>query len=525
MGEGDKPEGADDLFEDLDKFFAPIKDVDWPDPDAEAPLTEPEAQEEHVAVHGGEPEAESEWEPQGACEASDEAELEAADEPDERTGDGGTAEAVWYDTEAMDAIEGESPIVIEEAEPSEVPGQAGLFAGGSPGDEAEPEEAEAYFEPTPDPWVQPEQPSEEDVEAAAEHFAESIRSEDSDLDEEPEPVAAAHEPGDLLSGIGADAVEEDILSDLDETGSHTVKVGTEGLGGPSWQEPTSMEVGADLDRQGGRDVPAAFATGLILAAAAFGSLLIDRAFFAVVAALIILVAQGELFGVMHKHHKQPATGVGLVTGALILWGAYDRGEGAVLAMVSLGAIATLLWFMAVPAIHRKDTLVNVGLTVFNIVYIPVLGSFLLLTLALGEDGEALVAAVIALTFIFDTIAFLAGATFGGSSIQRPLAPDTSPKKSWEGLLAATLVTIIVSVGFVGTFVEPFDNHQLNSFLLGLVVSLAATFGDLAESLIKRDLGIKDMGSVLPGHGGVLDRIDSLLFTAPAAFFLFRVLFS
>jgi phosphatidate cytidylyltransferase len=516
VGEGDKREGADDLFEDLDKFFAPIKDVDWPEPDVEAPPTEPEAQEEHVAVRGGESQAESEWEPQVSSElADDEEELPAASETLEP--DAGDAESVWYDTEALDAIEDESPIVIEDAEPSEVPGQEGLFSGGPPESEGEAADTE--------PWVKPEQPSEEDVEAAAEHFAESIRAEEPEVDEVPEPFGDEREPGDFMADLGADAVEEDILSDLDEASGRTVKVGTEGLGGPSWQEPTSMEVGADLDRQGGRDVPAAFATGLVLAAAAFGSLLIGRAFFAVVAALILLVAQGELYGVMHKHHRQPATGVGLVTGALILWGAYDRGEGAVLAMLSLGIMATLLWFMAVPANHRKDTLGNVGLTVFNIAYIPVLGSFLLLTLALGDDGKNLVAVVIALTFTFDTVAFLAGATFGGSSIQRPLAPDTSPKKSWEGLLAATLVTVIVSVGFVGTIAGSFEGHVLNEFLLGFVVSLAATFGDLAESLLKRDLGIKDMGSVLPGHGGVLDRIDSLLFTAPAAFFLFRVLFT
>jgi phosphatidate cytidylyltransferase len=523
VGEGDKPEGTDDLFEDLDKFFAPIKDVDWPEPDVEAPPTDPESQEEHVAVHGGEPQAESEWEPQIPSDLADEDELQGTAEDVQP--DASDTESVWYDTEAMDAIEDESPIVIEDAEPAEVPGQEGLFSGDA-ADEGEAEaDADAVFQGAADPWVQPEQPSEEDVEAAAEHFAESIRAEEPEIDEAPGPFGDDREPGDLMDDLGAEAVEEDILSDLDDTGAHTVKVGAEGLGGPSWQEPTSMEVGADLDRQRGRDVPAAFATGLILAAAAFGSLLIGRAFFAVVASLILLVAQGELFGVMHKHHKQPATGVGLATGALILWASYDRGEGAVLAMLALGTMATLLWFMAVPAIHRKDTLVNVGLTVFNIAYIPILGSFLLLTLALGEDGEALVAAVIALTFIFDTVAFLAGATFGGSSIQRPLAPDTSPKKSWEGLLAATLVTTIVAVGFVGTFVGPFEGHVLNEFLLGLVVSLAATFGDLAESLLKRDLGIKDMGSVLPGHGGVLDRIDSLLFTAPAAFLLFRVLFS
>ncbi|HEY7660357.1 MAG TPA: phosphatidate cytidylyltransferase [Actinomycetota bacterium] len=525
MGEGDKTEGADDLFEDLDKFFAPIKDVDWPEPEAEeAEPAEAEAQEEHVAVHGGEPEAESDWEPEApeavefdAAEETDATEALAVDEPEETE----PGEAVWYDTESMDAVEDETPIVIEDAAPAEVPGQEDLFAG-SEGEE-DVMAADDAEETLDDAWARPEQPTEADVEAAAEHFAESIREEEgSAFGEE---AVEEGERGDLLADMGAEEVEEDILSDLDETAGHTVKVGGEGLGGPSWQEPTSMEVGADLDRQPGRDVPAAFVTGLVLAAVAFGSLLIDRALFAVVAAVIILVAQGELFGVMHKHHKQPATGVGLVTGALILWGAYDRGEGAVLAMFALGTMATLLWFMAVPAIHRKDTLVNVGLTVFNVVYIPVLGSFLLLTLSIGRDGESLVATVIALTFVFDTVAFAAGATFGGSSIRRPLAPDTSPKKSWEGLIAASFVTILASVAVVGTFVDPFTDHVMNEFLLGVVISLAATFGDLAESLIKRDLAIKDMGSILPGHGGVLDRVDSLLFTAPAAFFLFRVLFA
>ena len=517
MAEGEKRKGADDLFEDLDKFFAPIKDVDWPEPEGHASEAPPAEGEAHVTVPD---------------EGSDDAVAPTGDEASSESVAEEPSESVWYDTAVMETVgddagepvEGE-PILIGEAPREEVPGQTGLFLGEGEGGEPETEEPPSS---EPDAWSS-EQPSEEDVEAAAEHFAESIRAEEAEVVVGSEVVSGTPEGPDeeAISEIGADAVEEDILSDLEEpAGTRTIKVGAEGLGGPSWQEPASMEVGADLDRQGGRDVPAAFVTGLVLAGIAFGGLLAGKAWFAGVAALIALVAQGELFGVMHKHHRQPATAVGLVTGALVMWGAYDKGEGAVLAMVALGSMATFLWFMAVPAIHRKETLVNVALTVFNVAYIPVLASFLLLTLAFsGTDGRALVAAVIALTFVFDVAAFLAGATFGGSSIQRPLAPDTSPKKSWEGLLAGTLVTIIVSVGFVGSFVKPFENHQLDSFLLAIVISFAATFGDLAESLIKRDLGIKDMGSILPGHGGVLDRIDSLLFTAPAAFVLFRVLFT
>ena len=85
--------------------------------------------------------------------------------------------------------------------------------------------------------------------------------------------------------------------------------------------------------------------------------------------------------------------------------------------------------------------------------------------------------------------------------------------------------MIVSVALVSQFVEPLQDKRIESLLLGIVVAAAATFGDLAESLVKRDVGIKDMSSLLPGHGGVLDRIDSLLFVAPAAFLLFRVVFA
>jgi phosphatidate cytidylyltransferase len=338
---------------------------------------------------------------------------------------------------------------------------------------------------------------------------------------------------DLMEELGAEpypaeeAEDEDVFAAMaEEDPSRTIVVGTEGLGGPSWQEPAAVEVGADLDRRGTeRDVPAAFLTGIVLAGVALVALLIGEGVFAIFAAVVALVAQGELYGVMAKHHRQPATAVGLVSGALILAGAYYHGEAGLVSMLSLGLLATFLWYLTVPAPHRKDLVGNIGLTLLGVVWIPVLAGSLLIILTTFETE--VVVAVIALTFVFDTVAFVIGSVWGGSFVQRPLAPATSPKKSIEGLIVGTLGTVIISVGFVTALVDAgpgiFQASRLNAVLLGLVVSLAATFGDLAESLIKRDVGVKDMGSVLPGHGGVLDRIDSLLFVAPAALLLLRII--
>ena len=514
----DKREG-DDLFEDLDKFFAPIRDVDW-ETDEPTEATETPS-EEHVSVRASEPPSPP-TEPEPPPTPPSVSQPPSGGEEDE--------DEAWYDTSVLEPIDdqiGEPggpvdeasedvPVVLED-QPEEVSSdQADLFE-----ELATPVEVPGQDEgPTLPSYLDEEEsvgsdePSDEDLEAAADYFAGSVGS---GYDEEVSPESAAE-------------VEEDILSDLDEEpGGRTVVVGAEGLGGPSWQEPAAVEVGADVERRGPageRDVPAAFLTGVILAGIALGSLLIGKGPFAVVAAAVVLFAQGELFGVMAKHHHQPATAVGLVTGALIMAGAYYQGEAGALAMFSLGVVATFLWFMAVPSVHRKDTLANVGLTILNVAYVPLLASYLIVTLELtGSDADALVVAVIGLAFIYDTAAFLVGSVWGGSFFTRPLAPDISPKKSIEGLIGAALVTVIVSMALVPSFVGPFEDKRIESLLLAIVVAAAATVGDLAESLIKRDLGIKDMGSILPGHGGVLDRIDSLLFVAPAAFLFFRVIFA
>jgi phosphatidate cytidylyltransferase len=563
----DKGNG-DDLFEDLDKFFAPIKDVDWDEPASAGARETPN--EEHVAVRAAELETPA---------PSEQPPVEAEDDEDD-----------WYDTTVIEPIQGlgddlfageeEGGAAPEVVETIEVVEEGEVVAAESPPPEmftdededvlddvdggptidellaqeaAVPVDADADAEPedldtvtaewTLDQDDEPvvaapsaplpsfldedetaEGPSEEDLEAAAEHFAGSVRA-GATIDE---PVAAGSTAGaELVDDLGPIQVEQDILSDLGASEPRTVMV-SEGLGGPSWQDPGSIEVGADIDRRGPnaseRDVPAAFLTGVVLAGVALGALLIGQAVFAVIATAVVLMAQGELFGVMVKHHRQPATAVGLLSGLLIMGGAYFHGEGAVLAMFVLGVMATFLWFMAGPAAHRKDTIVNIGLTVMNLAWIPVMAGYLLVMLDL-EHGTQLVVAVIGLTFVFDTAAFLGGSIMGGQFFQRPLAPSVSPKKSVEGLVIATLTTMVVSVALVTSFVEPFKDMKVESLVLAIVVSAAATLGDLAESLVKRDLAIKDMGTVLPGHGGVLDRIDSLLFVAPAVFLYLRVVFA
>ena len=248
----------------------------------------------------------------------------------------------WYDTsvlEPIDELMGEAiedediaaDLAADASDAASATDQSGLFDDptGLGHDRAR---------TTGDSMDEDETPSAEDIEAAAEHFSGSIQVDDG-LDDEPIDEVVSVAPGseasgdDLFADIHGGDVEEDILSDLDEDDGvpRTVVVGSEGLGGPSWQEPTSVEVGADLDRrgpnEGERDVPAAFLTGIVLAGVALGSLMIGKGAFAIVAGLVVLVAQGELFGVTVKHHQQPATAVGLVTGALMIAGAYYHGRG------------------------------------------------------------------------------------------------------------------------------------------------------------------------------------------------------
>jgi phosphatidate cytidylyltransferase len=257
-------------------------------------------------------------------------------------------------------------------------------------------------------------------------------------------------------------------------------------------------------------------TGVVLAALALLFLAIARPLFAILASAVVLVAQAELYHTMRRRGYQPATALGLVLGGLTLAAAYLRGEQGMLFVLALGLILTFLWYMVAPPKARAGSLGNIGATMLGLAYVPFLAGYILVILSQANSGRSLMLSVIALTFLYDVVAFFIGSFYGS----RPLAPTISPKKSWEGLAAATVVTFGVSIAFVSQ-IGPMTGPRAAG--LALVVCILAPLGDLAESALKRDLGVKDMGTIMPGHGGALDRIDSALFVAPAAFYFLRLI--
>ncbi len=260
----------------------------------------------------------------------------------------------------------------------------------------------------------------------------------------------------------------------------------------------------------GRDLKAAVGSAVVLLGAAASSLYFWKPAFMGIVAVAVVVAVWELRkGLMAKDIDLPEQPL-MLGGVVMVVVAYVWGAPALVTATAVTALVTMLWLL-----HRGiDGYVKTATgSVFTLIYVPFLGSFVALLLAEGgrdgggldNDGVAGIITFIVVTIASDIGGYIAGVLFG----KHPMAPVISPKKSWEGFAGSTVFTVAAGWALV---VYLLDGDWWVGVFLGLIAVVMATLGDLCESVIKRDLGIKDMSQVIPGHGGLMDRLDSLLAT-------------
>ncbi len=316
-----------------------------------------------------------------------------------------------------------------------------------------------------------------------------------------EPVTPAPDPG-----PGAGVLATDTGAPAEAPGGPDDASGPDGSGGA-----TSPDEAAPPPRRvprAGRDLRAAIGVGLLLGAVVIGSLVLDaRAFLLVVTAAMALGAWEVRRAVATRAIHVPLVPLLLGTVGMIA-SAYLRGAEALVVTFGLTVVGMVVWRVADGLAGAARDLSASVLVAFYPVF---LGGFASLMLA-APDGRQRIITFVLVTVFSD----IGGYAFGVVLGRHPMAPSLSPKKSWEGFAGSVL-----TCGVVGAVALPLllDGPAWAGAVLGAVAAGAATIGDLIESSIKRDLGIKDMGTLLPGHGGLMDRLDSLVVVAPVAWAL------
>jgi phosphatidate cytidylyltransferase len=275
---------------------------------------------------------------------------------------------------------------------------------------------------------------------------------------------------------------------------------------------TSADTADAKPSRAGRNLPAAIAVGVLLGAAVLVALLTVRQIFVGIVAVAVAVATVELAGALRRGGEiNIALWPLLVGGQAMVWLAWPFGRNGVLAAFVLTVLACMGWrFRGGIDGYLRD----LSASILTAAYVPLFASFAAM-LVTPADGRARVLSFLILVVSSDTFGYIAGVLAG----RHPMAPTISPKKSWEGFAGSITGGIVAGVLCL-TLLLP--GHWWQGAIFGVALVLTATGGDLVESLIKRDLGIKDMGQLLPGHGGLMDRLDSLLPAAVVSWLVLRL---
>lgn len=242
-----------------------------------------------------------------------------------------------------------------------------------------------------------------------------------------------------------------------------------------------------------------------------GSLLLGGWWFTAFVILVMVVAVGELYATLRTQGYRPLALFGLLGVILIGVGVHGAGPGAVAGWAGAAAAATILFFSLT---QRRMPLENAAVTILGVAWVGMLA--FAIPIAQGPRPVAYIFFLVLVVACNDIGAYFVGRAFGS----RPLASRLSPSKTVEGFFGG-LVLGAVAASVLSTFPAWEAIGITKALVVAGVVGLLAPLGDLSQSVVKRSMGVKDMGSVLPGHGGMLDRIDGFLFAVPAVYFVFR----
>jgi len=291
--------------------------------------------------------------------------------------------------------------------------------------------------------------------------------------------------------------------------------------GAAPQRPPSA--GATAPSSEGRNLPVAVASGLALAAVFLALAMWRPAGAMAFVTLALGLAAVEYFARVTDKGYRPVIAVGVAACVATPLAAYWVGEAAIPLVLAFAFFAGAISFIAADSVE-SGPMPNMAITMLGIVWIGVLGSYAALILAWSNFGQGTPWGTDTLVLIaIGVVANDVGAYFVGTAFGRtPLRPWISPNKSLEGLLGGTILTLLVML-IIG--MQDFSDTWSSTshlLMLGIVISAMAPLGDLAESMFKRNLDVKDFGAIIRGHGGVLDRFDGFLFTLPAVYYLMLV---